>query len=543
MRAGLHFVLLSTLALALASFAGELRVSGPLSGTWTSGTDVFVEDESYVPEGESLIIENNVVVTMKTTARFSVYGLLEIRGTNQLPVLLRTEDANWEGIFFSPNDNGWQRLSYVFMLDSDPRAERVIVSEAANLELNSCQFYGRRSALEVMNGRIQADANKFISTGMYSRAALVRHLMNQIDDACDSPNGNKLTNNLISAIVPEADSLDEGLPRAFTAGLFIDGSTSLCLAGNVITVSAPRTVIAAYFGETADQGSPLAILDYSAVTARSYSGIQTGIYEANEGALRVIHCTIDVSRHNPESPYVAAGVVASHDADVLINSSILELDVGDQFFVSQSGGLLSVDYTTRWSNTGFSGQAMPPNHGSPSEIQDDENPNVLFGDHNIAANPMLARNGIWGEWTTLQEVQSYYSLLPGSPCIDTGDTLFGFDQNNSLPDHGRYPYEVMMAEEPGRSPGMLREFSLGKAYPNPFNPNTTVPFSLLRPGRVQIEITDVLGRTVEFVELGSLSAGPHDWTWDASDLTTGTYFLRALHDGLPAATLRIVLLK
>lgn len=50
--------------------------------------------------------------------------------------------------------------------------------------------------------------------------------------------------------------------------------------------------------------------------------------------------------------------------------------------------------------------------------------------------------------------------------------------------------------------------------PNPFNPETTIPFSLATAGRVRLLIYDVLGRRVRTLVDGSRPAGSHLERWD-----------------------------
>ena len=69
-------------------------------------------------------------------------------------------------------------------------------------------------------------------------------------------------------------------------------------------------------------------------------------------------------------------------------------------------------------------------------------------------------------------------------------------------------------------------FALDQNYPNPFNPTTTISFSLPFRSDVRLDIFNVLGRTMDIIELGQLSAGPHLIEYDASSLASGVYFYR-----------------
>jgi hypothetical protein len=69
-----------------------------------------------------------------------------------------------------------------------------------------------------------------------------------------------------------------------------------------------------------------------------------------------------------------------------------------------------------------------------------------------------------------------------------------------------------------------REFILYHNYPNPFNPATTIQFSLPEIGNVKIRIYDLLGRLVSSQELVGQSMGMHQYVYDASKLASGVYY-------------------
>jgi hypothetical protein len=83
---------------------------------------------------------------------------------------------------------------------------------------------------------------------------------------------------------------------------------------------------------------------------------------------------------------------------------------------------------------------------------------------------------------------------------------------------------------------------LAQNYPNPFNPTTTIAFTLPSRSRVELEIIDVLGRTVERLDLGSLSHGEHSVEFDGSSLASGVYFYRLVTD-FGYDTRKMILLK
>jgi hypothetical protein len=70
------------------------------------------------------------------------------------------------------------------------------------------------------------------------------------------------------------------------------------------------------------------------------------------------------------------------------------------------------------------------------------------------------------------------------------------------------------------------KFALKEAYPNPFNPTTTLGFDLPEASRVKLMVYDVAGRLVAEVVNGWRDAGVHEVTFDAAGLASGLYFYR-----------------
>ncbi len=89
---------------------------------------------------------------------------------------------------------------------------------------------------------------------------------------------------------------------------------------------------------------------------------------------------------------------------------------------------------------------------------------------------------------------------------------------------------------------------LHPAYPNPFNPSTTIAFALGEGMRVQLAVYDMAGKCVRSLVAGeSVGAGRHEVVWDGRDdagrgLASGTYFYR-LDAGAVSSTRRMVLVK
>ena|ERR1051326_8706915 len=70
------------------------------------------------------------------------------------------------------------------------------------------------------------------------------------------------------------------------------------------------------------------------------------------------------------------------------------------------------------------------------------------------------------------------------------------------------------------------EYRLSQNYPDPFNPATTIRFSLPRASRVKLSVYDLLGREVHKLLNQEIGAGDTEIEWDASGFASGAYYYR-----------------
>jgi hypothetical protein len=86
-----------------------------------------------------------------------------------------------------------------------------------------------------------------------------------------------------------------------------------------------------------------------------------------------------------------------------------------------------------------------------------------------------------------------------------------------------------------------REF-LCQTYPNPFNAQTTISFSLLQKENVKVSVFDIAGRLVENIADKEFPAGENRVIWNAIRKPSGVYFVQAKIDN-SQSTRKLLLLK
>jgi photosystem II stability/assembly factor-like uncharacterized protein len=124
--------------------------------------------------------------------------------------------------------------------------------------------------------------------------------------------------------------------------------------------------------------------------------------------------------------------------------------------------------------------------------------------------------------------------------INTGFASLG--SSNSNPDPGgliKYTGSVGISGNVGNVPS---NYKLEQNFPNPFNPATTIKFSLPKSGFVALKVYDLLGKEVETLVSETMIAGNHEIFFDASKLNSGVYFYKLFANSF-ADTKKMMLVK
>jgi hypothetical protein len=76
-----------------------------------------------------------------------------------------------------------------------------------------------------------------------------------------------------------------------------------------------------------------------------------------------------------------------------------------------------------------------------------------------------------------------------------------------------------------------KEFSLGYNFPNPFNPETTIPVSVPKTSNIKLEVFNILGQRVRVLYDGPIETGRYWFRWNGRNeggnvVATGVYLAR-----------------
>jgi Leucine-rich repeat (LRR) protein len=110
----------------------------------------------------------------------------------------------------------------------------------------------------------------------------------------------------------------------------------------------------------------------------------------------------------------------------------------------------------------------------------------------------------------------YSTGNPDLTCIDVDDSSWSDSAWTNIDSWTSFSTDcssMPVSEEPIT----VTEFKLHDAYPNPFNPRTSIRYDLPKASNVSISIYDLMGRKVRNLVTGQVSAGSHITQWDASN--------------------------
>ncbi|MBL7136330.1 MAG: T9SS type A sorting domain-containing protein [Candidatus Marinimicrobia bacterium] len=133
----------------------------------------------------------------------------------------------------------------------------------------------------------------------------------------------------------------------------------------------------------------------------------------------------------------------------------------------------------------------------------------------------LSNTALEGHGSTTEAHEYQYMDRAVQPGATYEYRLGDVDYNGKVTWHGKV--EIKVEVESVKIP---TEFGLQRAYPNPFNPTTTISYQLAAASLVKISIYDVRGELVETLVNEQKDRGNYSIVWDASGLSSGIYFYK-----------------
>ncbi len=195
-------------------------------------------------------------------------------------------------------------------------------------------------------------------------------------------------------------------------------------------------------------------------------------------------------------------------------------------FGGTNSGLYSLPYgSSNWTKDidNFYTSEVAYNPNNPSEI------------YSSSFNAGIYRSTDGGNsWNSISNSLPY--SISDAVCFDSNKVFAAFRnagiwETNSL--------ITGIKNENGKLPST---FSLSQNFPNPFNPTTTINYSIPKSSFVSIKVYDLLGKEVATIVNEEKTAGNYSVTFNANKFSSGIYFYR-MQSGKYAEAKKLILLK
>ena len=138
---------------------------------------------------------------------------------------------------------------------------------------------------------------------------------------------------------------------------------------------------------------------------------------------------------------------------------------------------------------------------------------------NVRGDFVITKQNLPSNWQFhSNESKILFFSADGSALMD--DLIFEYNGELNIE-------ETIVADRSGQSiTTTIIVYSLQPAYPNPFNPKTTIRYELPRTDVVTISVYDLNGRLVERLMNAPQQAGRHQISWDAGRFASGVYLVK-----------------
>ncbi len=226
----------------------------------------------------------------------------------------------------------------------------------------------------------------------------------------------------------------------------------------------------------------------------------------------------------------------------------------------QIGGVNSVKYTYTYDGNGNQTEELIQTWNGSVWVNHDQY--IYIYDEN--GNQMLRFYETWNgsTWEYNDQYKTIYNAngtiiemlhqrWNGSLWMNSTTSTYSYDENENLKEimtkkwvdgvwenstKHTYFWQMLITgvEEKSHTVG---NFALSENYPNPFNPQTRISFSVPKESYITLKVYDLLGKEVATLAQEKKQAGEYSITWNAEGIPSGVYYYRlvaidpSLHSG------------
>lgn len=567
---------------------------GDVNGNWdVQGSPYFIDGEITLQSGEELVIEAGVDVIFNDHYKFIIYGRLEAIGTVNDTICFKPLDelTGWHGLRFidgnlsglSANVIDYCRFEQGLALgeNDDKCGGAIYCSNSANLTVSNSYFY--QNFAEWDGGGIYLEDNSDVNIDNcifkqnncdFYGGGIIAYGSDSVISNCTFESNN-------SEIFAAGFSSWNGSNTELYNCTFLANSAGAC--AGIYTVSSTLVLAnilfkdnVTVFGSGAACGITSGSVEASNVTAvDNISPLSGGAFWLNDGTLDVYNSIL--WNNQPEDIFVLSGnsnTANSCVSDGTTGTNVIYddpqfmdyagsdyhlseispcIDTGDETLVSFTLPEFDLDGNERIVDGDENGTAIidmgvyeffitGPTTGIIAGVVSD-NEGLLLENAEITAGAYNAQTDVNGEYEMEVEAGDYTVT-----CYLEGYEVPEDVQVTVTPEE-TIVVDFVLEPEVGVDDDIQYPVTSLSNHPNPFNPSTTISFSLDNNQNGEIEIFNLKGQKVKtFVINSSTEQVIHSVTWNGDDesgksLSSGVYLYKLSVDGKSTAINKCLMLK
>ena len=136
-----------------------------------------------------------------------------------------------------------------------------------------------------------------------------------------------------------------------------------------------------------------------------------------------------------------------------------------------------------------------------------------------------------GELTHSQKMNGTSVQFTWTPSVEGAQVLYATGARTSKSGGWGHANDFSVTVTPSGLAGIDDDatpvvFSLDQNFPNPFNPSTTIRFTIPQSAEVSLTVMNLIGEKIATLVSGRLDRGTHAVRWNVSGIPSGMYFYR-----------------
>jgi len=457
--------------------------------TFSAGSYLF-NDTITVSTSDTILINHNATIKMASGVSVNFFGILKVTPPDSVKITAQDTSFKFADVRFEENSDAsvlkkviYEYGNVIRLLDCDMLIDSCVIRN--NRCFSTASTGGAinlfRSNATISNCKIYRNNRVAILSGSVASSPMI--INNDIYDN-NSDNTNQAQINFSTTGTAPVVIRNNRITGLYTnsggIGFLVVGSANIIIENNIIRKNR--------YGIAIQSGTVSAYINNNIIDSNNIQGSPalggSGFNFNGTSALTAI-CTRNIVRGNLWGVTIQG--TAKPNFGNITNSDTTDIGLNQLYWNGNSG--------------------------------------KIFDFYNNTIDSIKAQNNYWG-----------------TPFIDSVEAhIFHRPDSSTLGYVNFMPIRIVTSV--GSAPTtIVNGFKLNDAYPNPFNPATTISFEIARRMNVVLSVYDLNGKLVHTLTSGMREPGKYDLHFDAARLSSGMYFYRLEADGL-VETKKLILVK